>query len=60
LKPKRWGSPAGSRRKIPGKKARDDDDDDDDDDDNNKFEETIYHIISACPIFTKEQYIKKT
>jgi hypothetical protein len=43
----------------------DDGDDDDDDDDNNnnnnnnKFDETIDHIISACPILAKEQYIKR-
>jgi len=26
---------------------------------NNKFEETIDHIITACPILAKEQYIKR-
>jgi hypothetical protein len=26
---------------------------------NNKFDETIDHIISACPILAKEQYIKR-
>jgi len=25
-----------------------------------QFDETIYHIISACPILAKEQYTKKT
>ena len=25
-----------------------------------QFDETIDHIISACPILAKEQYIKKT
>jgi len=24
-----------------------------------KFEETIYHIMSACPILAKERYIKR-
>jgi len=26
---------------------------------NNKFTETVHHIISACPILAKEQYIKR-
>ena len=30
-----------------------------DDNNNNKFDETIDHIISACPILVKEQYIKR-
>jgi len=24
-----------------------------------KFDETIYHIISACPVLAKEEYIKR-
>jgi hypothetical protein len=48
----------------------DDNDDDDDDNNNNnnnnnnliichQFDEKIDHIISACPILAKEQYIKR-
>ena len=55
-------------------KGDNDDDDDDDNDDNNnnnnnnnrkqiqtlpKFDETIDHIISTCPILAKEQYTKR-
>ena len=42
----------------------DDDDDDDDDNNNNnrlcqQLDETIDHVISACPILAKEQYVRQ-
>jgi len=53
------------QQRLRSEKFDDDDDDDDNNNNNNNnrlcqhSDETIDHIISACPILTKEQYIKR-